>query len=386
MTASIQMKKGRPNYYIVLAYKDEHNGKNKTKWVSTDIPVKGNNKRRVEERRLEILAEYQEAKIDLSKDILFVDFFKLWLENMEHSLAPITHHTYTLIMEKHIIPFFTAKNLRLREIKPAHIQAYVNLKLKTLSANSVLKHLWNLSKCFDAAVRQNLIAFNPVGRIDKPKKIKYTGAQFLSESEMDKLVAAFRGDALETLILFTVFYGLRRSEVVGLKWNSISFEQKTITIEHTVIEFAGKHYEQDTTKNKESHRTVPMPQIIESGLQKLLQQQQENQSLQPNDYHESGYIFTKIDGTVMSPNFVSQHFKRILTKNDLPIIRFHDLRHSSASYLLHLGFSMKEIQMWLGHGDIGTTMNTYVHIDMSAKENLANTLNERFNNFDAFSK
>ena len=93
-----------------------------------------------------------------------------------------------------------------------HVQQYVNFKLKTVSPNTVRKHLWNLSKCFDSAVKQNIIAFNPVKGIDMPKKIKYTGAKYYTEKQIDDLLAVIKGDIIEGVILVAIFYGMRRSD------------------------------------------------------------------------------------------------------------------------------------------------------------------------------
>ena len=170
MTATVQIKKDRPNYYIVIRYQDEAEGKERQKWISTDIPVKGNNKRKAEEKRKEILAEYEQQKIDLSKDVLFVDFMKNWPEGLKHSIAPTTYEGYCLVLNSHIAAYFDAKKLKVKDLTPAHIQQYINFKMETLSPNTIIKHLRNISKCLDSAVRQNLIAFNPVKRIDMPKK------------------------------------------------------------------------------------------------------------------------------------------------------------------------------------------------------------------------
>ena len=121
-----------------------------------------------------------------------------------------------------------------------------------------------------------------------------------------------------------------------------------------------------------------MSDMIVDMLKRIQATQEEYRLLQPNDYIDEGYIFTKPDGQLIAPNYVTKHFRDILVKHNLPIIRLHDLRHSTASYLLHLGFQMKEIQMWLGHGDIGTTMNLYAHLDMESKRNIADTLNSKF--------
>jgi len=96
-----------------------------------------------------------------------------------------------------------------------------------------------------------------------------------------------------------------------------------------------------------------------------------------NDYIDEGYVCTQIDGGLLKPHYVSAHFKLLLAKHKMPPIRFHDLRHSSACYLKYLGFDLKDIQIWLRHKDIQTTMNIYMNIDMEAKTEIANKLNNK---------
>jgi integrase len=124
-----------------------------------------------------------------------------------------------------------------------------------------------------------------------------------------------------------------------------------------------------------------MSDIIIEMFERIKAEQAQHKALQPNDYIDEDYIFTKIDGQLIRSNYVTKHFKDVLAKNDMPPIRLHDLRHNAASYLMHLGFSIKEIQMWLGHGDIGTMMNLYTHIDLAAKRNIVDSLNEKFIKF-----
>jgi len=388
MTGSYTAKKGRPFYYIVLNYVDD-TGKQKRPWIKTDIPVKGDNKNRVKARLKEVLAEYETQKIDLGKDVLFTVFLKEWLENLRPSIEAVTYDTYRLIVYNQIIPFFEAKKLKLRDVTSLHIQKYVKHKLETIpprkqkapSPNTIRKHLWNLSKCFDSAIKQNLIVFNPIKGIDMPKKVKYMGAKYYNEKQIDELLTAVKGDVLEGIIWIAVFYGLRRSEVLGLKWEAIDFINKTFDIKHTVVRVDKVLHKKDSTKNKSSYRSLPMTDTIIQMFKMLKAKQAQYKLLQPRDYIDEGYVFAKEDGSLINPNYVTKRFKGILTKNNLEIIRLHDLRHSTASYLLYLGFSMKEIQIWLGHGDIGTTMNLYTHVDMEAKRNMADSLNEKFSSF-----
>lgn len=258
---------------------------------------------------------------------------------------------------------------------------YVIFKLKTLSPNTVRKHLANISKCLDSAVRQSMISFNPVKRIDLPKKVKYTGAKHFNEEQIECLLNYSKGDPLEIVILLTVFYGLRKCETLGLKWDAIDFENNTITIKHTVVRISKEIHKQDSTKNDSSYATIPLPDMIKKELKKWRAKQLEHKIMQPNDYIDEGYVCTRIDGSLIMPDYVSRYFKLLLKKNNLPLIRFHDLRHSAASYLKYLRFDLKDIQTWLRHKDIQTTMNIYTHLDMTAKENIANNLNERFANF-----
>jgi len=169
MTGSLQIKKGRKNYYAVLNVYDDA-GKRKPKWIDTDVPVKGNNKRKAESKLKELLAMYSENRVDLSKDVAFIDFMKLWLETLRVSIALSTYDAYKMTLDVHFIPYFEGAKLRVTDVTPAHIQQYVTDKLKSVSSNTVRKHLSNLSTCLESAVTQYIIPFNPVKRMKWPRR------------------------------------------------------------------------------------------------------------------------------------------------------------------------------------------------------------------------
>lgn len=321
MTATLQIKKDRPNYYILIRYKDEA-GKERQKWITTDIPIKGNNKRKADTRLKEVLSEYEQQKIDLSRDIMFVDFFKQWLENLEHSIAPTTYDAYNITLNAHLLPYFEPKRYKVKDLAPVHIQQYIILKLKTLSPNTVRKHLTNLSKCLDSAVRQNIIAFNPVKRIELPKKVKFVGAKYYNEKQIEQLLDCIKSDTLEIVVLLTVFYGLRRSEVLGIKWNAVDFENNTISIQHTVTKIGKEIHKTDSTKNSSSYSVLPMPDLIRDRLADWKAKQAEHKLIQPNDYVDEEYVCTAIDGNLIKPNYVSQHFALLLQKSKCHISVF----------------------------------------------------------------
>jgi len=378
MTGTVQSKKGRPNYYIVLDYADE-TGKRKRPWIPTDIPVKGNNKRLANEKLKEVLREQEAKKVDLSKNILFTDFLREWLETrkLSKSISETTYDAYRITLEAHLLPHFTPLTLRIRDIEPVHIQRYVNKKLAKLSPNTVKRHMANISKCLDSAVKQNIIAYNPAKRIEEIRKVKYTGAKFLREKQIEILLASVKNDPLEIVVLLALFYGLRRSEVLGIKWTAIDFNNKTLAINHTVVKVSNETYRKNTTKNDSSNDTLPLPNMIKKRLISWKKTQDERKQLQPNEYVDSDYVCTMFDGTPIKPDYVSQHFSLILKKNGIDHIRFHDLRHSSASFLKSLGYDLKDIQTWLRHANIQTSMDLYTHLDMSSKWKIADGIDKR---------
>ena len=384
VTATVQIKKDRPNYYVLIRYPDKTTGKERQKWISTDIPIKGNNKRKAEKKKDEILAKYSSEAVDIGNDDLFINFMGEWLENLRFSIEESTYGSYKQTFDKRISPYFEPLKLSVKDIAPAHIQKYIRHCMKTVSGNTVRKYLINISKCLDSAVKQNIIAFNPVKRVDLPKKIKFNGAKFYNEKQIDQLLDISKGDPLEIVILLTVFYGLRRSEVLGLKWGAIDFENGTVAINHTVVQDYQdfhKRLRKDSTKNESSNSMMPLALMMIGRLKKWRAQQKEHKLLQPNDYIDEGYVCTQIDGSLIKPNYVSQHFSMLLSKNNMPHIRFHDLRHSSANYLKYLGFELEDIQAWLRHANIQTTSDLYLHLDMSNKKEIADKLNSRISGF-----
>ncbi len=171
---------------------------------------------------------------------------------------------------------------------------------------------------------------------------------------------------------FPVFniYGLRRSELLGLQWDSIDFESGTLTIRHTVSKVT-KPVEKDKTKNASSYRSFPLLPEARAIFLQALSDQRTNRRLFGKAYQENPYVFKWPDGRPFPPDYITHHFARLLQKNGLPRIRFHELRHSCASILLSNGFTLKDVQEWLGHSDIKMTANVYGHLDMARKQSIA---------------
>lgn len=225
----------------------------------------------------------------------------------------------------------------------------------------------------------NMIVSNPADKVQRPKVEQFIGS-FYNENELNTLFEKSKGDPLELIIFLTAFYGLRRSEIAGLKWNAINFENNSITIKHTIVQVSIKGERQvlgkDRTKNKTSYRTLPLVPEVAEILKRFKQIQENNKKLCKNDYNAKYEEYICVDslGNIIKPDFITKHFKRLLKNNNLRIIRFHDLRHSCASLLLARGIQLKEIQEWLGHSNFNTTANIYAHLDTKVKQKSADVL------------
>jgi integrase len=371
MTGSLQIKSNK--YYAVLELHDR-DGNRKRKWVGTGLAVKGN-KRAAEAFLTKTIQQYEDASVDFAPDILFVDFMYLWLESVKNSIEPNSYESYNDVITRYVKSYFEGRRVKLQKLDPLTIQQMYNHYMdKGLSSTTVLKIHANVRKALQYAVKMNIIPYNPADRVEKPKKRKYI-ASYYDETQIAALLEAARGEPMYTAILLTAFYGLRRSEVLGLKWKNVDFTNATLTICETVVEYKNV-YEKQSTKTESSRRTLPLTPDIQAHLERLREEQAENRAFFGREYIENDYVCKRADGAMFRPNYVTERFYHIIRKKGLPRIRFHDLRHSAATMLLAAGFSLKEIQEWLGHSDISTTANIYAHLQYKAKQDMAASMSE----------
>lgn len=379
-------------YHIVLSYTDE-NGVKKTPSKSTKLPVKGNKKRAEEllQKAREEMEEKLQYRIRMKgsgmgvqpEDIEFTDFLADWLKMMKASVEVTTYAAYELCIKNKVIPYFDKNfpRLLLKNVTPKHIQDYYTYELDVcgVTANTVIHRHANIRKALQYAFQTGLLNTNPADRVQRPKKLPFETHPY-NTKEIEKLCELVKGTPLELGVILAAFYGLRRGEVVGLKWNAIDFTQKTITIKHTVTQTTidGKStiVEKDRPKTKSSNRSLPLMKPFEELLLNLKKKQEINRKLCGNCYHkeDSEYIYVNEIGERIKPGYLTQAFPEFLKKHNMRPIRFHDLRHSCASLLYANGVALKDIQEWLGHSDIGTTSNIYTHLDYSSKVASANAI------------
>ena len=366
----LTLKNGR--YYAVLNYRNA-GGQRKTKWIALGLPEKGN-KRKAEAELARLRAEFEPPKEvgDLSSDMLFADYLLEWLEIAKGRLAVATYSSYAAMIKKPVGPYFRQRNLTLRELEARHLQMFYSEMLRKVKPNTVIHYHAIIHSALKYAVKTDMLVQNVADKVDRPKKNSFQPV-FLSAEEMQKMFEALRGTKLELPVLVAAFYGFRRGEVLGLKWDAIDFERGTISVIRTVttITLDGKQteIEQQSAKTKSSLRTLPLIGSFREYFLQVKEAQELNKQICGNCYnHEyDGFVFVDELGERMRANYLTSAFPKFRESHGLRRMRFHDLRHSCASLLLANGVPLKHIQEWLGHSDFTTTANIYAHLDYKSK-------------------
>ena len=366
----LTLKNGR--YYAVLNYRNA-GGQRKTKWISLGLPEKGN-KRKAEAELARLRAEFEPPKEvgDLSSDMLFADYLLEWLEIAKGRLAVATYSSYAAMIKKPIGPYFRQRNLTLRELEARHLQMFYSEMFRKVKPNTVIHYHAIIHSALKYAVKTDMLVQNVADKVDRPKKNSFQPV-FLSVEEMQKMFEALRGTKLELPVLVAAFYGFRRGEVLGLKWDAIDFERGTISVIRTVttITLDGKQteIEQQSAKTKSSLRTLPLIGSFREYFLQVKEAQELNKQICGNCYNHKydGFVFVDELGERMRANYLTSAFPKFLESHGLRRMRFHDLRHSCASLLLANGVPLKHIQEWLGHSDFTTTANIYAHLAYKSK-------------------
>ena len=308
-------------------------GQRKTKWISLGLSEKGN-KRKAESELARLRAEFEPPKEvgDLSSDMLFADYLLEWLEIAKGRLAHATYGAYQGLLKSTIVPYFRKKKLTLRELEARHLQMFYSEMLRRVTPNTVIHYHAVIHSALKYAVKTDMLIQNVADKVDRPRKNSFQPV-FLSADEMQKMFEALRGNKLELPVLVAAFYGLRRGEVVGLKWDAIDFEQGTISVKRTVtstiIDGKYQEFEQQSAKTKSSLRTLPLIGSFREYFLQVKEAQELNKQVCGNcyNYEYDGFVFVDELGERMRVEYLTNAFPKFLESHGLRRMRFHDLRH-----------------------------------------------------------
>ena len=377
--------------YVIFDFKDD-NGKRKRKWVGTGL-MTSCSKKALNSRVSEIVAEFYEdycsgkatavvekevkkpsllerdpripgsTELPSGSSFRFTDFLFYWLDSVKASIAYTSYEGY--IRNLRIVKNYFDENypdLLLEELTALQIQKFYNDMYSEGKTGNTVKHYHaNIHKALKYAVKMDMLMGNPADKVDLPKLEKYR-ANFYSKEEINHLLKVFEGDRLELVVNIAAYYGLRRSEIIGLKWDAIDFDKGTLTVCRKITSIFEDGHEQlridENLKTEASVRTLPLIPHIEKMLKKRMMLEMQYSQILKSDFDRTfdGFVCRDNTGAIITPEYVTRHFKMIIKKFNLRPLRFHDLRHSCASLLLASGVSMKAIQDWLGHSTFNVTI------------------------------
>ena len=357
MTAG-RLQKKNDYFYIVLSYKTK----------AEELLLKYREEFDINRGKL-----FSESKIikeeTKEEDILFGEYLIQWLEKIKSTIDLSTYAGYKINIKSRIAPYFNSRGITLKNINAHIIDDFYSDMLKEVSPNTVIHFHANIRKALQDAYKDDLIPCNYADKAHRPKKNEFI-SNYYNRDELLILFDAVKGLRIEFPVIMAGYYGMRRGEIVGLKWSNIDFEYNTITIKHTVsyITLDGKTVliSKDRAKTQKSIRTLPLVPPVKELLLKMKRMEDANKEFFGSDYYygDDDYIYKNEKGKLISPDYVTQNFAIQVQKiKSLEKIRFHDLRHSCAALLRHEGVPMEDIQKWLGHSQITTTESIYAHFE-----------------------
>jgi integrase len=379
LTARLQDKGGR--YYCVINYKDGEN--RRQKWIALGISTKESKQKALklmEEKR----AEFESRMCLAGSTTYFVDYIEKWLNERKGVVQQTTWEGDETYVYRHIIPYFEPLKLLLVDVKPIHIKQYYEYKYTQgrldgkeggLSISTLKKHALILKQSLDCAVLEEYIVSNPTAVVKMPAKdIPVREKKFLTLEEANEVIQAFQGHPLQAMIYVTLYYGLRKSEVLGLRWSSIDFRRNTLTINHSVVKVKGGSIAKDQMKTASSYREYELIEDVRKVLLELRAAQEVNRRLFQSEYVDNDYIFKWENGKPFRPDTITRSVERHLKAKGLPEITYHTLRHSTASILYDMGWDIMDIKHWLRHSSIDVTADIYTHISNNRKKKLSQKL------------
>lgn len=311
-------------------------------------------------------------------------YLERWLSVKRLEVKDGTYSYYRRYLHLYVLPPVGKKPLQ--KVTETDIQTlYVSLlHERHLSPNTVRLVHTILHEAFEAAVERRMIPRNPAQDVTLPRE-SWPEMKYLSAEQAHHLLTVANADGedrqLSRVILLALITGMRRGELMALRWNDIDFEKKTLTIHRSVAyintDGTGYAYKEAEPKTRAARRTISLPDFAIDALREQ-QRDLEQRRKEAAGWNDRNLVFPNHRGAYLWPTRLVAQFKHLLVKAELPPMRFHDLRHSAATILLSMGVNPKVIQERLGHAHISITLGQYGHVSESMQREASDKLNTYF--------
>lgn len=362
---------------------DREGGK---EWVAQILLEEGGTKQRyfytkaeAEEALNEMLYEQRHGTLITTKDQTLRQFLEDWFQNVQRppTVRLSTYENQRILLEKHILP--ALGHIPLRKLSPDHLNRFYTSKLnEKLSAGRIKLMHGVLHKALAYAVRAKKVVQNVCDLVTPPRYAP-PEQHVLTEEQAKHLLDVAKGRRLEVLLNLALVTGMRKGELIGLKWSDIDLEKRTLQVRRTV-NYLRKHGLVITEpKTAKGRRKITLPHFLIDLLKRHRAQQLEARWKAGATWHEQDIVFPTNVGTFMYPTLLSELFQRLLKDASLPHMRFHGLRHSTATILLAQGVDARVVQELLGHSHVSITLGIYGHVLPSMHEGAINKMEELFN-------
>jgi integrase len=301
------------------------------------------------------------------RNVSLEEFLVHWLENIaKPSLRVPSYECYARMVKLHITP--RLGKAKFGDLKPQHLQSLYGTLQDKPSAVSVIHGV--MHQVLSWAIRLGLVSRN-VADIARPPRYRPKSMKVLSESEVERLLVSAReaDDPFYPLWLLAVTTGMRRGEIAGLHWEDVDFARGTISVRHT-LQTTDSGLVLQEPKTAKGKRLVAISSLVAQTLREHYQREEQKRKIYP-DSLALKLVFTNPRGELLHPGTIDYLFRRALARASLPRVRFHDLRHTSATLLLKHGIHPKIVQERLGHANISMTLDTYSHVVPGLQEEAA---------------
>lgn len=378
MRGSLQ-KRGKDSWTIILSMgRDPSTGKRCQQWVT----VKGT-KKDAQRRLVELLHQLDTGGYVRPSKLTLGEFLRVWLRDYAATnVRPRTLEDYRSIVERHLVP--SLGSVPLTELRPKALQDYYADRLargrldgrgQSLSANSVLHHHRLLFEALEHAVKWGLVARNVARAVDPPR-IRKREMRMLDAAGLNTLLEAAKATPYHALFLLAAHTGMRRSELLGLRWGDVDLDMPTLSVARVMHQLKDGRIVFDEPKTAKGRRLVPLTPTSALALRSHREKREAEVALLGVPLSDDGQVFCHLDGSPLLPDSVTHAFVKLARVLGLGTVRFHDLRHTHASLMLRQGVHPKIVSERLGHATVSITLDTYSHVTPGLQEAAARRFEE----------